>query len=91
MFTSKPLCEVCGSRPATAFVGFRSAHNDKVSQWKFVCANEPADESEAFSIADTFASPSAMVERLAHLHQSGRVDWQPFMDMIVRFHSSIRP
>lgn len=89
MFTSKPLCEVCGRAPAIAFVGFRSAAGDKITRWQFVCANEAADEFEAFSIGDTFASPSATVDRLAHLHESGRIDWLSFMDMIVRLRSSM--
>jgi len=88
MFTNKPLCEVCGREPATMFVGFKSAADDQVARWQFVCRNEPADESEAFSIADIFASPSATVDMLAHLHQTGRMDWQPFMDMIARLRSS---
>lgn len=89
MFANRPVCEVCGQRPATAFVGFRSAAGDKITRWQFVCSNEAADEFEAFSIGDTFASPSAAVDRLANLHESGRIDWMSFMDMIVRLRSSM--
>ena len=90
MFKNKPLCEVCGREDATAFVGFRISGENHVARWTFACANEPADESEAFSIADTFASPEATVNRLAQMHQSGRTDWQPFMDMMVRFREATK-
>ena len=91
MFRSTPLCEVCQQRAATAIVGFRRVGEATVSTWKFTCSNETAsDETESFSIEAFLASADATVDCLAHLHQSGRIDWQSFMDMMVRMRDACR-
>lgn len=90
MMSSKPLCEVCGSKLATAIVGFRPDESPMVMRWQFTCADEvDPDESESFSIAEFLASSQAAMERLAHLHQSGRIEWTAFMDMIVRLQAAM--
>ena len=92
MFTSEPLCEVCGRETATAFVGFRIGSDPKVGRWQFTCGRErDAAESESFSIAEFFSSPQAMVDQLAHLQESSRIDWKPFMDMLVRLRAATSP
>ena len=91
MFRNAPLCEVCKTRPATVIVGFRRDGEARVSAWQFTCSSERAlNESEAFSIEDAFSNSDAIVDRLAHLQESGRVDWQVFMDMIVRLRDASR-
>jgi sigma54-dependent transcription regulator len=90
MVHSEPLCEVCGRNAATVFVGFGTSTDPTVRRWQFTCASErAADETEFFSMADFFASPTATVDRLAHLHESGRIDWTAFMDMIVRLRTAM--
>jgi hypothetical protein len=90
MMSGKPLCEVCGSKSATAIVGFRPYQSPTVLRWQFTCADEvDPEESESFSIAEFLASSRAAMERLAHLHQSGRIEWTAFMDMIVRLQAAM--
>ena len=90
MIKHHPLCEACGRRTATVLVGFRPAGAVQVERWQFTCADETAaDETESFSLDDFLSSPMTTVDRLAHLHQSGRMDWTPFMDMIVRLRTAM--
>jgi hypothetical protein len=90
MVQSKPLCEVCGRNTATVFVGFRASTDPTVRRWQFTCTSESAvDETESFSMAEFFASPTATVDRLAHMYESGRIDWQPFMAMMVRLRTAM--
>jgi predicted NUDIX family NTP pyrophosphohydrolase len=92
MFRSSPLCEVCKRRAATAIVGFRQSGEQAVTAWQFTCSAEISDsEAEAFSINEFLASADATVGQLAVLHESGRVDWKSFMDMVVRLRAASRP
>jgi len=85
MFKHTPLCEVCRTNVATALVGFDRNSDGRVARWQFTCPQERADdEVESFAISNFLAGPEATIDRLAHLHQSGRIDWPAFMDMIVR-------
>lgn len=91
MYLSKPLCEVCGFQAATVFVGFRDPGAATVKRWQFTCAREIAgDETESFSMAEFFSSPIATVDQLANLHESGRIDWQPFMAMMGRLRTAMK-
>lgn len=89
MVKNVPLCEVCQREPATVIVGFRKFGSPTVERWQFTCAKETdPEETESFSIAEFFHSPQAMVDRLADMHESGRIDWAPFMDMLVRLRAA---
>lgn len=91
MMKTKPLCEICGRNAATVFVGFRAGTDPNVKRWQFTCASESApDETESFSMAEFFSSPIATVDQLANLHESGRIDWQPFMAMMVRLRAAMK-
>lgn len=91
MVQRAPLCEVCGRNVATVFVGFRTATSPIVTRWQFTCASESSvDETESFSMSEFFACPTATVDQLANLHESGRIDWQPFMAMMVRLRAAMK-
>ena len=90
MSSGKPLCEICHRNEATVIVGFRAVKKPKVSRWQFTCAEEKAtDETESFTIAASFASPYATVDRLAHFQESTRMDWKPFMEMMIRLRAAM--
>lgn len=86
MFKKQPICEICNQHPATAFVGFRPSPESNVSGWQFSCAcTTRPDEARSFAIDKFFDNPAATVDKLAHLEETGTMDWHSFMEMMRRF------
>jgi len=81
-FPKEPLCEVCGSEPATAFsrIG-RMAE----ATWKFCGACTTESEDYYIEFDRFFGRPAQVVDWLAHLHEKPQTDWKDFMAMMRRF------
>lgn len=90
MFKKQPICEICSERHATVFVGFWSFSHTNMLRWKFVCTSCPdePDEARSFSIDGFFSGPASTVDTLAHMHETGTMDWDSFMEMMRRFRSA---
>ena len=91
MFNKKPMCELCGEKEAISFsllCDWKAYQGDNRllkmnGKWKFIC--DCVSEERWIKIEDFFKTPAATVDNLAHAHQKEYVDWDEFMDMIVRF------
>lgn len=95
MFNNKPMCEVCGEKEAISF-SLESKWQDKADKyketgtWKFTCECNEHKEQRYIRIDKFFESPTETVDWMDHYHQKGFVNWDNFMEMMVRFRKAIR-
>lgn len=90
MFHKKPMCEICDKKEAISFSlesEWQSNYEDykHTGKWQFTCECNEKKEKRHINIEDFFKSPMETVDQLAHYHEKGFVNWDNFMDMIVRF------
>lgn len=95
MLEKKPMCEVCAKKKAISF-SLESTWQEnfeeykKTGKWQYTCECNEKKEQRHINIDDFFESPSETVDQMAHFHLKGFVNWDNFMDMIVRFRKSQR-
>lgn len=90
MFNKKPMCEVCKKNEAISFSlesewqpNFESYK--RTGKWQFTCECNEENEQRHIRIDSFFKNPMETVDSLAHYHQKGFVNWDDFMNMMVRF------
>lgn len=95
MFNKKPMCEICNQNEAISF-SLQSEwqsnfeHYKQTGTWQFTCECNEKKEQRHIDINKFFESPSETVDSMAHFHLKGFVNWDNFMDMIVRFRKAQR-
>lgn len=82
MFKQTPKCEACGSEDATSF-----SYVGEPGKGRWIFSGACTSETEVYyiEVANFFGHPAASVDWLAHIHEKGWVNWNDFMDMMVRF------
>lgn len=93
-FNNKPMCEICGKNEAISFSlesEWQSNSKDykNTGKWQFTCECNEKKEQRDINIDEFFKTPSETVDFLAHYHQKEIMNWDNFMDMIVRFRKEI--
>lgn len=90
MFRKKPMCEKCKKKEAISFSlesewQSNSENYKRTGVWQFTCECNERKEHRHMRIEDFFKSPAETVDLLAHYHEKEIMDWDNFMEMIVRF------
>lgn len=87
----RPMCEVCGKKPATAFVLLSSTVPGKREDvWKYACDCTSKTEAYYVEIEHAFRSPEEVVDTLAHLHEKSWMDWNDFANAVTRYRNKQR-
>ncbi len=94
MFNKKPMCEVCKKKEAISFsleCSWDEFQSDPkhYGVWKFTCECNENKEQRYILINKFFESPTETIDWMAHYHLKEFVNWDKFMDMIVRFRKEI--
>lgn len=80
-FPRYPTCEECEKDLATSF-------SLVAERWKFTCECTSEAETYYIKLDDFFRRPAAMVDWLGHMHEKGWMNWNDFMDMMLRFRAA---
>lgn len=94
IFNKKPMCEICKKKEAISF-SLQSEWQGSPSnykhtgKWQFTCECNEKKEHRHIVIEDFFKSPSETVDQLAHYHGKEIMNWDNFMDMMIRFRKEI--
>jgi len=83
-FPKEPKCQICKIKEATTFVLAGQTY-DK-AKWWFTCIECNVEyEKYYFNIDKFLNSPPSTIDWLSHLHQKNWINWDNFMDMIIKF------
>jgi hypothetical protein len=81
-FPKEPMCEQCGQHSPVAF-----CYLGPDQGWKFCCHCTDNYDWYYVLLDRFFNSPASTTDWLAHLHGKAWMDWDNFMDMMMRFRS----
>ena len=79
---------MCKQKEATSFSWVRSDSPPHDGHWIFSCECTCRDDIYAILLDTFFASPSATVDWMAHMHEKSWMDWHDFMEMMTRFQTA---
>ncbi len=82
-FPKQPVCEQCGQNTAMAFCYLGSEEG-----WKFCCHCTDNLDRYYVELDRFFKRAASSVDWLAHLQGKHWMDWNNFMDMMVRFRAA---